>query len=75
LLVTTNDTSDSFRLIRVCNRVLLFPRLVFDTPGSVHRGRDEGPDHSGASVVGAGIIWVVFAGVAWVGVVVVQGLS
>ena len=40
----TDDTSDSVRLIRVRNQCLLLPRLVLDTPTSVHCGRDQGPD-------------------------------
>jgi len=48
-LAATNDTSDSFRLIRVCGHALLLPRLVFDNPNPVHRGRDERPDHSTGS--------------------------
>jgi hypothetical protein len=54
LLITTNDASDSFRLVRVCSRVFLLPRLVLDTPGSVHRGRDERPDHASGTWVSGG---------------------
>lgn len=45
----TDDTSDSVRLIRVRGHVLLLPRLVLDNPGSIHRGRDQRPDHPSSS--------------------------
>lgn len=48
-LAATNDTSDSFRLIRVCGHALLLPRLVLDNPNPAHRRRDERPDHSTGS--------------------------
>ena len=92
----TNDTSDTFRFIRVCGHGLLLPRLVLDTSNPIHRRRDERPDPPTrsytpvnlnrairlttplfvvASVVGAGIVRVLFAGIARMGVVAVQGLS
>lgn len=48
-LVTKDDASGSFRLIRVCSYALLLPRLVLDNPGSVHCDRDERPGHPSGS--------------------------
>jgi len=47
----TNDTSDPFRLLRVRSHPLLLPHLVLGAPDSVHRGRNERPDHAAGSYI------------------------
>ena len=51
LLVATNDTSRSFRCIRVRGHAFLLPRLVLDTPNAVRWGGDERPDHHSGSYI------------------------